>query len=119
MNNSTFGNTVGNLRKRINITPVKNAGDYKKCVSKPAFVSHKIFSKNFLAIHGIKPVLTYDKPIYVRFTILDVSKLLTYESHQKYIKIKFNATLLFTHTDSLVYETETKYIYEDFYEDKN
>ena len=119
MNNSTFSNTVGNLRKRINITPVKNAGDYKKCVSKPGFVSHKIFSKNFLAIHGIKPVLTYDKPIYVKFTILDVSKLLTYESHQKYIRRKFNADLLFTHTDSLVYENKTKDIYEDFYEDKN
>ena len=119
MNNSTFGNTVGNLRKRINVTPVKNAGDYKKYIGKPAFVSHKIFSKNYLAIHEIKPVLTYDKPIYVRFSILDVSKLLTYESHQKYIRRKFNADLLFTHTDSLVYEIKTKDIYEDFYEDKN
>ena len=36
----------------------------KKIVSKPSFVSLKIFSENFAAIHEIKPVLTLDKPIY-------------------------------------------------------
>ena len=46
-------------------------------------------------------------------------KLLMYEFHYKYIKSKFDAKLLFTDTDSLVYEIKTKDIYEDFYEDKN
>ena len=32
---------------------------------------------------------------------------------------KINAKLLFRDTDSLVYEFETKYVYEDFYEDKS
>ena len=41
-----------------------------------------------------------------------------YEFHYKYIKTKFNAKLLFAYTDSLVYEIETDYVYEDFYEDK-
>ena len=54
-----------NVSKRINTRLVNNAGDYKKYVSKPSFVSQKIFSKNFVAIHEIKPVLTLDKPIYV------------------------------------------------------
>ena len=31
---------------------------YKKYISKQSFVSHKIFSKNFVSIHEIKPVLT-------------------------------------------------------------
>ena len=42
-------------------------------MSGPSFVSQKIFSRNFVAIHEIKPVLTLDKPIYVGFSILDVS----------------------------------------------
>ena len=78
MNNSTFGKTMENLRKRINVRLVNNAGDHKKYVSKPSFVSQKIFSKNFVAIHEIKPVLTLDKAIYVGFSILDLSKLLIY-----------------------------------------
>ena len=113
MNNSTFGKTMEKLRKRINVKLVNNAEDYKKYVSKPCFVSQKIFSKNFVAIHEIKPVLTRDKSIYVGLSILDLSKLLMYEFHYKYIKSKYNAKLLFTDTDSLIYEIE------DFYSDKN
>ena len=42
-----------------------------------------------------------------------------YEFHYKYIKSKFSANLLFTDTDSLVYEIDTKEVYEDFYGDEN
>ena len=57
----------------------------KKYVSKPNLVSQKIFSKIFVVIHEIKAVLTLDKPIYVGFSILDLSKLIMYEFHYKYI----------------------------------
>ena len=42
-----------------------------------------------------------------------------YEFHYKYIKNKFDAALLFTDTDSLVYEIKTDDVYEDFYLDKD
>ena len=48
MNNSKFGKTMENLRKIINVRLVNNAGDYKKYVSKPSFVSQKIFSADLL-----------------------------------------------------------------------
>ena len=63
MNNSVFGKKMENLRKRIIVKLVDNAKDYVKYISKPSFVSRKIFSKNFVAIHEIKPVLTFNKPI--------------------------------------------------------
>ena len=72
MNNSIFGKTMENLRKMINVSLVNNAGDYKKYVSKTSFVSQKIFSKNFVAIHEIKLVLTINETIFVRFSILDL-----------------------------------------------
>ena len=75
MNNSVFGKTMENLRKKINVSLVNNAEDYKKYASKPSFVSQKIFSKNFVAIHEVKLVLTLNKPIYVGFSFLDLSKL--------------------------------------------
>ena len=63
-----------NLRKRINVRLVNNAKDYLKYVSKPTFISQKSFSKNFAAIYEIKPVLVLNKPIYVGFTVCELSK---------------------------------------------
>ena len=54
----------------------------------------------------------------IGFSVVDLSKLLMYEFHYKNIKNKYNFNLLFTDTDSLVYEIKTT-VYEDFYEDKN
>ena len=119
MNNCAFGKTMENSRKRISVKLFNNAKDHIKCISKPNFVSQKIFSKNFVAIHEIKPVLTLNKPIYVGFSILDLTKYSMYEFHYKYIGRKFDAKWLFTDTDRLVYEIKTKDVYEDFYEDKN
>ena len=121
MNNSVYGKTMENLRKRVKIRLVNNAKDYEKYVSKPSFVLQKIFSKNFVAFHEIEPVLTLDKPIYVGFSILDLSKLLIYEFRYKYIGTKHDNcdNLLFTDTESLVYEIGTDDVYETFYENKN
>ena len=87
-NNKIFGKTLENLRKKIKVKVFNNAKDYKKWVSRPSFVSQKIFSNTFVAIHEIKPVLTLDKPIYVGFSVLYVSRLLMYEFHYKHIRVK-------------------------------
>ena len=63
--------------------------------------------------------MVLNKPIYLGFSIFDLSKLLMYEFHYKNIKRKFDAKLLFTDTHSLVHEIKTEDVYEDFYEGKN
>ena len=88
-----------------------------RCESKPNFISQKIFSKSFTAVHQIKSVLTLNKPVYVRFCILELSKLLMYQFHFKYVKNKFDAKLLFTDTDSLVYEIKSEDVYEECFKD--
>ena len=47
MNNSVYGKTMENLRKRIKVWLVSNGKDYKEYVSKPSFVSRKVFFKIF------------------------------------------------------------------------
>ena len=66
-------------------------------------------------------MLTIDKPIYVGFSILDLSKLLLYEFHYKYIGTKDDncVNLLFADTDRLDYEIKTNDVYRDFYKNKN
>ena len=94
MVNSVFGKTTENLRKRINVKLINNARDYVKSVSRPTFVSQKIFSKNLVAIHKIKPVLLLNKPIYGGFSILELSKLLMYDFHYNYFKKNYDARLM-------------------------
>ena len=65
-----------NIRKTINVKLINNSKDYVRCISKANFISQKIFSKNFIPLHQTKSVLTLDKPVYVGFSILELSKLL-------------------------------------------
>ncbi|XP_068675675.1 uncharacterized protein [Montipora foliosa] len=104
MNNSVFGKTMENIRKRV-----------------PTYVSSKIFNENLVAVHKIKETLTLNRPAYVGMCILDLSKTLMYDFHYNYIKQKYDskAKLLFTDTDSLTYEIETNDVYQDFWDDKD
>ena len=68
MVNSGYGKTMENLRKRINVRLVTDEKDFLKYTSRPTCITHKIFDKDFAAIHEIKPVLILNKVIYVGFT---------------------------------------------------
>ena len=114
MINSVYGKTMENLRKRINVRFVNNAKDFLKYTSRPTYVTHKLFDKDYAAIHEIKPALMLNKPIYVGFTVLELSKWMMYDLHYNFIKKNFNAELLFTDTDSLTYEVKSENVYEDF-----
>ena len=90
-----------------------------KYTSRPTYVTHKLFDKNFAAIHEIKQVLVLNKPTYVAFTVLHLSKWLMYYFHYNFIKKNFNAELLLTDTDSLTYEIKSENVYKDFYKWKD
>ena len=120
MNNSVFGKTMENVRNRQNIKLVTDIKMFNKYVSKPTFIGGKIFNKNLVALHNIQEKIKLNKPIYVGFSILDISKTLMYDFHYGYIKKTYgiNSRLLLTDTDSLIYEIKTKDIYKDMYKNK-
>lgn len=120
-NNSVFGKTMENVDKRIDI---KIASHWSKetCkygaetwLAKPNFKNFTIFSENLIAIEMNKVLVTYDKPIYVGFCILDLAKTVMYEFFYDFLKPKYqnNISLLYMDTDSLILETFTENIYDD------
>ena len=120
MVNSFYGKSVENLRKRTNVKLIVDEKKLCKYVSKPGFVSSKIFNPDLVAVHSVKEKLKLDKPIYLGFSILDLSKWLMNDFHYGFIKNKYgnNAQLLFTDTDSLCYEIKTDDFYKDMHDNK-
>ena len=119
MINSVFGKTMENLRKRIHVRLVNNEIDVLKYTNKPTYVIYKLFDKDFAAIHETKSVLVLNKPIYIGFTALELSKWMMYDFHYNFIQKNFNAELLFTDTDSLTYEIKSGNIDEEFFKWKD
>ena len=60
--NAVYNKTMENLRNRIDIKLVKNKKDYLKCISKPSYISHKIFD-NLVVIRKSKVSLKLNKPV--------------------------------------------------------
>ena len=120
MNNSEFGKTMENLRKRVDFRLIADDKRLVKLTSKPTYVSSKIFNENLVAVHKIKETLTLNRPAYVGMCTLELSKSLIYNFRYNCIKKKYGdkANLLFTDTDSLTYEIEAEDVYQDFYNDK-
>ena len=115
MNNSVFGKTIENIRKKQNIELVDNRKKAVKLSSRPNFDRATIFDKHLIAVHMKKTEVYFNKPVYVGQAILDLSKTLMFDFHYNYIKKKYKdkAELLFTDTDSLMYQIKT----DDFYKD--
>ena len=122
MNNSVFGKTMENLRKRVDVRLVTDEKKLDKLTSKPTYVSSKIFNENLMAVHNENLMAVHKiKEALTLMCILDLSKTLMYDFHYNYIKKKYGdrANLLFTDTDSLTYEIEAEDVYKDFWNDKD
>ena len=89
MNNSVFGKTLENIRKRSNIRLLNSEEKARKMVCRPNFRHLNIFSENLAAVHLQKTKLVFDKPVYVGASILDLSKTLMYKFHYLYAKEKW------------------------------
>ena len=120
MNNSVFGKTMENIRKRCNVYLETDRDHFLRQIAKPTFISCKIFHENLVAVNMKKVRLKLDKPSYVGMCMLDLSKVLMYDFHYNFIKEEYGdlVKLLFTDTDSLCYHIKTDDAYEDFYRSK-
>ncbi len=119
-NNSIYGKTVENQKKRTDIRLVNSEEKCAILINKPHMLRYKIFSENLAAIELRKAKAKIDKPMYVGFAVLELSKLLMYRFHYDYIKKEFGdkAEFLFTDTDSLMYRIFDSNLYKKFYEDR-
>ena len=69
------------LKSKIFVRFPSNEKDFCKLVSKPRYISQKVFANNLVAICKNKLALALRKSAYVIICKLDLSKVLIFELH--------------------------------------
>ena len=118
-NNQLYGKSMECLRKRCDVEIITNKERARKVVNSPNFERSMVINDNTLAMLKNKNKLLLNKHIQVGFAILELSKLLLYKFHYNYVKNKFgdNIDLVYSDTDSLVYDIRTEDLYADILPD--
>ena len=112
MNNSVFGKTMENLRKRVNVKLVRSHEEDKlrRLIASPSFARANIFDDGLAAVEVHKSRLVLNRPVYVGMSILDLSKTLMYDFYYGQLKNHYGerCKLLYTDTDSHLLEIQTE-----------
>ena len=89
--------------------------------SKPGFKRSLIVNGNLVCVELVKPTIILNRPVYVGFAILELSKLHMYQFHYDVIKKNWPddvSTLCFTDTDSFLYHFKVNDIHQDIVDKK-
>lgn len=125
MNNSVFGKTLEDGERRVDVKLVNQWCDSRnktkkftcadKLIARPNFHSATVLSENLVAVQMKPERVILDKPIYVGFAVLELSKNHMYQFHYSVMKPHYQEKicLCYTDTDSFIYSIQT----EDFYHD--
>lgn len=106
--NSTYGKTIQNVRNYLNVKLHQNEKQVLKATSNPTFKSFTILDETLVQTNHFTPVILHDRPIFVGFTVLELSKHFMYDFY--YNKLLKNAPcniqLGFSDTDSFLLKVD-------------
>ena len=113
LNNAFYGKTMENVRNRLKIKFVKK-DDYSEIIKQQSKLTfngiHKSYENCDSYTHKQNEVLM-DKPIYLGFTVLELSKLHMYETYYDKLQSYFGQEIIQLHymdCDSFVLSIETQ-----------
>ena len=118
MNNAVFGKTMENVRNHIDFELVNNAERLAKILNEPVFKHSHIINDSLVGVEKMRTTTNLNKPIYLGFSILELSKLHMYKFYYDVLKTRYGdkVRLAYTDTDSYVLYIETDDVYKDFRE---
>ena len=118
-NNSVFSRTFTNVRKQRDIKLVTTDKKRNQLLLGPNYHTTKWFAENLLAIEMKKTKVKMNKPVYLGFSILEISKTLIYEFWYDYMQQKYgdNVKLCYMDTDIFIMHIKTEDFYKDIVDD--
>ncbi|KAE9523308.1 hypothetical protein AGLY_016256 [Aphis glycines] len=121
LNNSVFGKTIENMRKRFNLELVSCPVRMRKLINRPTFKYCTTYGENLSVVIQHNSEVDFCKPIYIGFSVLELSKVLMYGFHYDVMKRHYGdkIDLLYTDTDSLFYRVVTNDFYDDLTDNSN
>ena len=119
MSNSAFGKTMESKRKRLQVEIVRTREDLLAQTNKMWMITYKIFDNQSAAISFNQRKIYWDKPTIVGATILDLLKRHMYCFRYKYMKPNCETLVLYSDTDSLIYEIESHDLYKNLKENES
>lgn len=95
MNNSVFGKTIEDVRRRIDIKLITKPTSFKKHTAKVTYKRSVVFVNDekkeeyFVGLEAKRTSVKLDKPIYTGFTVLELCKLHMYDFHYNHMMKKY------------------------------
>ena len=118
LNNAFYGKTMENVRNRLKIKFIKK-DDYREIIKQQSKLSFNGIHKSYDNCDSYtfkRNEVLMDKPIYLGFSVLELSKLLMYETYYDKLQPYFgqeNIKLHYMDCDSFVLSIETENIIND------
>ena len=106
MVNSVYGKTIENLSKRDSVKICRTKEELLQEVSKKRYKRQIIVNEEMVIVTHRKTMIYCNKPFYIGFSILDISKYIMYDYFynvlRKYYKNHHDLQLLYSDTDSFI-----------------
>ena len=111
--------TIENVRQHRGITLFTTERRSNYLVSEPNYHTTKCFHRTSISNRIEKTEILMNKPVYLRLSILELSKILIHGFWYDYIKPNYGkkAKVCYTDTDSLIVYIKTNDIYKNIAED--
>lgn len=108
------GKTIENMRLRFDLELVSCPRRMRKLINRPTFKYCTTYSENLSVVVQHSKEVDFCKPIYVGFTVLELSKVLMYGFHYDVMKRHYGDRIELLYTDTgayTIYADLNKYIY--------
>lgn len=114
--NSVYGKTIESIVDRKQVKICRDPVSFSKLCSKVSYDRHIIINENLVIVLLNPEVVRVDKPYYIGFSILEISKFIMYDFFYNILRPYFGndgVSLLYSDTDSLAISIHTSDLLQD------